>query len=132
MTRKNTGKQKQAYQLRKLVNQNTLALVETYNLRGNLQLDQLTYWTNDCYNELMYLMRQQYFANSKKFKQQLRDYKRKRSKAKPKWNKTYSNQDLFDILVRQDQNRQNTLLRDCPNRHILQDLIKTVKQVWTS
>ena len=115
MTRKNTGKQKQAYQLRKLVNQNTFALVETYNLRGNLQLDQLTYWTNDCYNELMYLMRQQYFANSKKFKQQLRDYKRKRSKTKPKWNKTYSNQNLFDILVRQDQSGQNTLLRDCPN-----------------
>ena len=39
MTRKNTGKQKQAYQLRKLVNQNTFALVETYNLHGNLQLD---------------------------------------------------------------------------------------------
>ena len=132
MTRKNTGKQKQAYQLRKLINQNTFALVETYNLRGNSQLDQLTYWTNDCYNELMYLLRQQYFANSKKFKKQLRDYKRKRSKAKtkPKWNKVYSNQDLFDILVRQDQNGQNTLLRDCPNRHILQDLIKTVKQAW--
>ena len=110
MTRKNTGKQKQAYQLRKLVNQNTFALVETYNSCGNSQLDQLTYWTNDCYNELMYLMRQQYFANSKKFKQQLRDYKRKRTKVKPKWNKAYSNRDLFDILVRQNQNGQNTPL----------------------
>ena len=77
-------------------------------------------------------MRQQYFANSKKFKQQLRDYKRKRTKTKPKWNKTYSNQDLFDILVRQNQNGQNMLLRDCPNRHILQDLIKAIKQAWTS
>lgn len=129
MTKNN--KRAAARQLRQEIKENTYALVETYCIYGNDKLNELTKWSNNCYNELMYLMRRHYFKRSKKFKRQIKAYKRGRIKTFPKWPDDYSDTKLKDILKLQSKNKQSTLFDECPDQHILQDLIKAVKQNWT-
>lgn len=121
-----------AYQLKKEIRENTYQLVETYCIYNNNKLNELTRWANDCYNELMYLMRQNYFKRVKTFKRKIKAYKKGKFKKQPAWSKDYSEKDLENILRKQNQNKQSTLLKRCPNRHILQDLIKAVKQTWSN
>lgn len=125
------SKQALAHRLKQEIKDNTYPLVETYCIYGNEKLNRLVRWSNDCYNELMYLMRQHYFERSKKFKKQMKAYKKGKLKKQPKWEEDYTQDQLMDMLKQQDKNKQSTLFSRCPSQHILQDLIKAVKQTWS-
>lgn len=125
-------KHKLAHQLSKNLSDHCNVLVDTYYFDHNPAVDQLTHWANDTQNELNYLLRQQYFDNSEQFKRGLRKVRRGKSKQKPKWGKSYTANDLMNLLKEQDANGQNNLIKRCQNKNTLQRLIKQVKGSWST
>lgn len=126
MARKNNKKE-----LKKITNHLT-PLVDTYYIYGNEKLDQLVHWTNDCYNEVNYLIRQKHFKNIRQFKHQYKLYTRGKLQDKPKYGKEYTATDLTRILKKQSEQGQDTLYRDCINIKISNSIVKNVKNVWSN
>lgn len=107
-------------------------LVDTYYLADNPQLDQLLRWSNDCYNEVMYLIRQRYFKNCRIFKHELWLYKRGILTDPPKFGKSYTLSELSKMIRLQSEQGQNTLHRDCVNKKIINSVVRSVLNNWSN
>lgn len=107
-------------------------VVDTYYIHGNQELDDLLHWANNCHNEVTYLTRQDFFKRSRKYKHQMRLYKRGKLQKKPTMDKTLSETELTNILKKQSNERQNTLYHDCVNIKISNGVVRNVKHNWSN
>lgn len=126
------SKAKSARQKIKEITGHLTTLVDTYYIYNNQELDKLTHWTNDCYNEINYLRRQKYFANIRQFKYNLHLYKVGKLKKPPKLSSNYTMTELSQLIKMQSVNNQNTLYKDCINTKLINSTIKMVKDAWSS
>lgn len=118
-------------QLKEVLSHLTI-LVDTYYIFGNPEIDKLLYWTNDCYNEVNYTVRQRYFKNVRKYKHELHLYRCGKLKKKPAFGKDPADSELTNAIKQQSLNKQNTLYDDCINIKISNSVVRMVKRNWSN
>ncbi|WP_308556047.1 transposase [uncultured Lactobacillus sp.] len=129
--KKKKGRQELKQELKETMAHLTV-LCDSYYIYDNPMLDELLHWSNDCYNELTYLVRRHYFNNIRAFKHELHMSKARHIKQTPKFGKSLTATELARAIKEQSQEGQNTLYFDCINTKIINSIVRNVQHAWTS
>ena len=126
------SKKKRDRQAIKEILKHLTILVDTYFIYGNPEIDKLLHWTNDCYNETNYMVRQDYFKRIRKYKHELHLYRCGKLKKKPSLDQGLSDTALTQAIKQQSIDGQNTLYNDCINIKISNGVVRNVKGNWSN
>lgn len=109
---------------------NLTILVDTYYVAQSPLLDELTKEVNNTYNEVNYLIRQDYIKRWKMIKKDYKLYRRHYLKKKPKWAKAKWNATkLYQKLQEQTAKGENTLYAYFVEHHLAHVMTQTIKMV---